>query len=169
MTDEEKIERPSLEKPDINIEKPQEAKEKKDFDEKPDLQVEQAPESDQEKISEAKKEVSEEVDRSAGQAQAVGQVPAVSKEARAKKLESIMADGLEDIYMNLDPAKQAEFKQAGEETARKINDLLDKAKVNIKKVLDLLKKWLSILPGVNKFFIEQEAKLRADKITKVKE
>jgi hypothetical protein len=89
-------------------------------------------------------------------------------EERRKDIEIAMAKGLEDIYMSLDPAKRAEFKKAGEETAEKINKLLEKTKVKIGQIVNLIRKWLSLLPGVNKFFLEQEAKIRADEVMKIK-
>jgi len=52
---------------------------------------------------------------------------------------------------------------------KKINTLLDKAKINLGKIASLIRKWLSIIPGVNKFFLEQEAKIKADEIMKLKE
>ena len=87
-----------------------------------------------------------------------------SLKERQQEIENILAEDLEDIYLNMSPAKQAEFKLAGEEVAGKINDLLARAKVKVKAVIDLIKKWLSLIPGINKFFLEQEAKIKTDKI-----
>ena len=36
------------------------------------------------------------------------------------------------------------------------------------KIIDVIKKWLSIIPGINKFFLEQEAKIKTDKIMELK-
>ncbi|MFA6306859.1 MAG: hypothetical protein WCV70_02615 [Patescibacteria group bacterium] len=87
---------------------------------------------------------------------------------RQKQVENILVSGLADIYLSLTPAKRQEFKKAGEETARKINQLLSKAKVNIGDIIKLIKKWLMLIPGVNKYFLEQEAKIKADEIMKMK-
>ena len=65
-------------------------------------------------------------------------------------------------------SKQREFKGEGEKTAAKINQLMSKTKVNVKKIINLIKKWLSIIPGINSFFLEQEAKIKADEIFKIK-
>ena len=46
---------------------------------------------------------------------------------------------------------------------------MDKAKLKVKKVVNLIKKWLTMIPGVNKFFLEQEAKIKTDEIVKLKE
>ncbi len=96
------------------------------------------------------------------------QPPVTPLEKRRKEVESLMAKGLDEIYLSLPVEKRREFKEAGEETAMKINDLLEKTKVNIGKIVNLIKKWLSLLPGVNKMFLEQEAKIRTDEIMKLK-
>ncbi|MDD5527563.1 MAG: hypothetical protein PHO56_01130 [Patescibacteria group bacterium] len=89
-------------------------------------------------------------------------------EEREKQIENFLARDLEEIYLGLPLEKQAEFRREGEETAKKINKLLEKTKINIGKIVDLIRKWLARLPGVNKFFLEQEAKIKADEIIKLK-
>jgi len=85
-----------------------------------------------------------------------------------KQIENILSSGLEEIYLSLTPEKQKKFKRAGEETAIKINKLLLKTKVNLGAIIKLIRKWLALIPGVNKYFLEQEAKIRADEIVKLK-
>lgn len=91
------------------------------------------------------------------------------REERQKKIEKIMSDDLADIYASLSPSEQEAFRKKGEETANEINTLMDKAKLKVKKVVNLIKKWLTMIPGVNKFFLEQEAKIKTDEIVKLKE
>jgi hypothetical protein len=81
-----------------------------------------------------------------------------------QNVEGVLASGLADTYAQLDPATQQRFKAAGEETAGKISLLLLSSKVQVKKIVDLIVAWLRIIPGVNQFFLEQEAKIKADKI-----
>ncbi len=88
---------------------------------------------------------------------------------REKKIEKVLEKDLEHIYLSMLPEKRKEFKIAGEQTAREINKLLEKAKVKIKKIIGLIRKWLLMIPGVNKFFLEQEAKIKADEIMKIKD
>lgn len=90
------------------------------------------------------------------------------KNEREIKIEEILSVGLDDIFLNLSPQKQKEFKIEGEKAVSKINVLLDKAKISVEKVIGIIKKWLSIIPKVNKFFLEQEAKIKADQIIKLK-
>ncbi len=87
---------------------------------------------------------------------------------RQKQIESILAADLEKIYLNLSPAKQKEFKLKGEQTATEINKLMSKIKVKVKEIVNLIIRWLKIIPGVNEFFLEQEAKIKADEIMKIK-
>lgn len=95
------------------------------------------------------------------------QIPTV-KDELTLKIEKLMEDGLEDAYKELTPVQQQEFKIKGEETAWKISHALKRTKVKIKEIFKLLLEWLKLLPGVNKFFLEQEAKIKADKIISLK-
>lgn len=79
-------------------------------------------------------------------------------------IEMILEEGLETTYASLDEAARLRFKTEGEATAKRIEQLLTQAKVKVKEILDLIRHWLLIIPGVNKFFIEQETKIKTDKI-----
>lgn len=89
-------------------------------------------------------------------------------EERKKEIEIILAKNLEDIYVNMPVSKQQEFRIAGEKTAKEINGLLSGTKVKLKKIVDLIKKWLSLVPGINKFFLDQESKIKADELLRLK-
>lgn len=91
------------------------------------------------------------------------------KKARQKKIEKVLSDGLDETYKKMDPELQKRFKQKGEQTAVQINQMLDKAKVRSKKIMKMIRKWLSLIPGVNKFFLDQEAKIKADSIIEIKD
>ena len=95
-------------------------------------------------------------------------VPKIKSTAR-KQIESILSEDLSDIYLSLPKEKQVEFKEAGEETAGKIEKLMQVVKINVKKIVDLIRRWLRLIPGVNKFFLEQEAKIKTDKIINLSE
>ncbi|MFH1142503.1 MAG: hypothetical protein V1695_02210, partial [Candidatus Uhrbacteria bacterium] len=71
---------------------------------------------------------------------------------------------LEDLYFQLPPNKQKEFKIKGEETAGLIKQMLYSTKVKGRKIVGWIKDWLKMIPGVNKFFLEQEAKIKTDQI-----
>ncbi len=84
--------------------------------------------------------------------------------ARYKEIEDVLADGLGDFYLDMDQLTQQKFKNAGEDAGRAIDRLIASGKCTARKVAEIIKKWLSLIPGVNKFFLEQEAKIKTDKI-----
>ena len=84
------------------------------------------------------------------------------------KVEKLLAEGLEDTYANLSPIAQQEFRLKGEQTASAIREMLHATKVKAKKIFQLILEWLSLLPNVNKFFLEQEAKIKTDRILELK-
>lgn len=91
------------------------------------------------------------------------------QEQRAQAIDTILSEGLNDIYLKMDPGSQRKFREGGEETVKKINVLMEKTKVKAGKIIDLIKAWLKMIPGVNRFFLEQEAKIKADKIMRIKD
>ncbi|MDD4333127.1 MAG: hypothetical protein PHT51_03370 [Patescibacteria group bacterium] len=135
---------------------------------KPETSVEISVEKAPEKVMESEgAQTAEKIGEDRGLA-AVANAQA-QKEQRKKEVENILAEDLEELYLSLPPDKQKEFKKIGEETAVKINNLLDRAKIKMRQVISLIRKWLAIIPGVNKFFLDQEAKIKADEIVKMKE
>jgi hypothetical protein len=90
------------------------------------------------------------------------------QQLRDEQIDAILSDGLSDIYLSLPPKKQAEFRVEGEAAVKKISGLLNQTKVKIKAIVDIIKRWLAIIPSLNKFFLEQEAKIKAEKIIKLK-
>jgi hypothetical protein len=87
---------------------------------------------------------------------------------REKAIEKIMARGLEESYLAMSPLEQQNFKTAGESVAKQINVLLGETKIKIVKIINLIRGWLKMLPGVNTFFLEQETKLKVDEILQLK-
>lgn len=95
-------------------------------------------------------------------------VPLKPKSQQLIRIEKILEQDLGKIYFSLPENLKKEFKVKGEETAAKIEILLQRAKVKVKEVIKLIMAWLKMIPGVNKYFIEQEAKIKTDKILKLK-
>jgi len=91
-------------------------------------------------------------------------VESVIKSATQQQVENILAEDLAQIYADLPQPIQQVFKAKGEEVAIKITGLLKKTKVKVKEIIKLIRAWLMIIPGVNKYFLEQEVKIKADKI-----
>ena len=88
---------------------------------------------------------------------------------REKEIDQILSQGLEDMYLAMTPEKRQEFKRVGEETSRKINAMLSETKIKVNKIIDLIRNWLALIPGVNRFFLEQETKIKTDEILKLKD
>lgn len=82
----------------------------------------------------------------------------------AVRIEKILEDGVGDAYNRLSPIAKQEFKLKGEQTAIKIRELLKSTHVKVKKIFQLILEWLKLLPGINRFFLEQEAKIKTDRI-----
>ncbi|MDD5749928.1 MAG: hypothetical protein PHO91_04090 [Patescibacteria group bacterium] len=81
-----------------------------------------------------------------------------------KKVEEILAQGMENVFLSMDARTQEVFKIKGEETAKKINTALQKAKIKFSEIVSLISNWLKIIPQVNRYYLEQEAKIKADAI-----
>ena len=87
---------------------------------------------------------------------------------RKKEIEDILASELVEIYTELPQSIKSDFKRKGEETISLIYAILNSTKVSTQKIIDLIKDWLMIIPGVNKFFVEQAAKIKTDELIKLK-
>jgi hypothetical protein len=85
------------------------------------------------------------------------------------KIEAILSENLDDLYMQMTPEQQLVFRQKGEETANKIELLLRDVRVKVREVLSAIRDWLKLLPGINKFFLEQEVKIKTDRLLAVHE
>ena len=48
--------------------------------------------------------------------------------------------------------------------AQNIRAMVASAKIQVRKIIQWIVGWLKLIPGVNIFFLEQEAKIKADKI-----
>lgn len=92
-----------------------------------------------------------------------GSIPQIRDDFTVQ-IEHIMEDGLKDAFLSMTPVQQQEFKIKGEETAILIRESLQSTKVKVKKIIFLLVDWLRLIPGINVFFVEQEAKIKADKL-----
>lgn len=87
----------------------------------------------------------------------------------SQDIEAILAEDMEELYKNLPKELQSDFKKKGEKTAQEIKSIITQAKVVVFKVVKLIKEWLLMVPGVNKFFLEQTSKIKAQKILDLSE
>jgi hypothetical protein len=79
-------------------------------------------------------------------------------------IENVLEENLGNFFANLKYQQQIEFKETGEAAALKIKTILHHGVYRIKDIVSIITNWLKSLPGINKFFLEQEAKIKADKI-----
>lgn len=94
--------------------------------------------------------------------------PLPPKDPMLADIERVLSEDLTDAFLAMPPDKQAAFKRAGEETAGRIREMLAAATVSAKKIFDQIREWLRMIPGINRFFVEQEAKIKTDKILRIK-
>lgn len=95
---------------------------------------------------------------------ALPSAPVAPREPVLIEIEQVLSENLQELYKNLPPDLQPGFKAKGEEIARTIRDMIDNAKVKAGRILKLIREWLRIIPGVNRFFLEKEAAIKAQKI-----
>ncbi len=81
-----------------------------------------------------------------------------------KEVENILSENIAEIYKKLPENKKALFRQTGEHVAAQIAQMIKSGIMQIKKILKWIYQWLKIIPGVNEFFLEQEAKIKSDKM-----
>ncbi len=91
------------------------------------------------------------------------------QQQRIKAIDGILEKNLQEVFLRMNTKERQEFKRQGEETVRKIDILLQQGKVKVNKIIELIKSWLALIPGVNKFFLEREAKIKTDKILHIKD
>lgn len=87
-----------------------------------------------------------------------------TKSEKLVGIEKVMSENMEAIFFSLNAKQQQIVKAEGEKTANQIELLLEQGKAVAKKVLALIRAWLHKIPGVNSFFLEQESKIKTDKI-----
>lgn len=94
---------------------------------------------------------------------------AVPKSSLRKNIETILSDGLMHVYQTMSLKDQERFRVTGEETATAIEMLVTSLKATGKQLVQLLRAWLLLIPHVNKFFMEQETKIKTDHLLVLQE
>lgn len=77
-------------------------------------------------------------------------------------IEHVLSDGLKELYEALPVEQQRQLKESGELLTVKIQELFVAAKATASSVLALVMAWLKSIPGVNRYYLEQEAKIKTD-------
>ncbi len=96
-------------------------------------------------------------------ASSVAQAPiVVQQDAVTLEVEKILEEDLGKLYAGLPEAAKPLFKRKGEEIAQQIAAMVRNLKVEVSRVIRLIRDWLLTIPKVNRFFLEQEAKIKTD-------
>lgn len=96
--------------------------------------------------------------------QAPVSIPRPAKDPHLVEVENILSAGLEEAYKELPPELKIKFKLEGERVSGIVWQMVETAKIQVQKIVDLIRHWLKIIPHVNHFFLEQETKIKTDKI-----
>lgn len=86
-----------------------------------------------------------------------------------QNVEGILAEGLADVFAHMSFEDQEKFRAKGEETATILETLVAQLKATSKRVVQLIRAWLLLIPHVNKFFLDQETKIKTDYVLALQE
>jgi len=97
-------------------------------------------------------------------AQPIAPAVEIQKDEVTIEVEKILEAGLGEYVPDMPEEARQRFLKKGGEVAAQLSVMVRTLNIHVSLVLKLLKEWLLTIPGVNKYFIEQEAKIKADKI-----
>lgn len=93
----------------------------------------------------------------------------VEKDQITLEVEKILEDGLGDYVPDMPDEARERFIHKGGEVAGELSSMVRSLNVKVKRVVTLIREWLLTIPGVNRYFIEQEAKIKTDRIVNLVE
>ncbi len=79
-------------------------------------------------------------------------------------VEKIMEEGMGVLYASLPEDAKPLFRKKGEDVAEEISAMVRSLKIEVAKILRLIRDWLLTIPKINRYFLEQEAKIKTDQI-----
>jgi uncharacterized protein YgbK (DUF1537 family) len=97
-------------------------------------------------------------------AEPVAPAAEVQKDEVTIEVEKILEAGLGEYVPDMPEEARQRFLKKGGEVAAQLSTMVRTLNIQVSLVVKLLKEWLLTIPGVNKYFIEQEAKIKADRI-----
>lgn len=80
------------------------------------------------------------------------------------RVERALEQNLWDLYFALPQGAREKFKVEGETAAAALRGAIESKRVKPNVILYAVHKWLRTIPKVNPYFLEQEAKIKTDKI-----
>jgi hypothetical protein len=87
----------------------------------------------------------------------------------AREVDAVLEEGLATIYATLPRENQDQFRNTGKVLVQKIEVTINQSNLKLKRLIQWLRSWLKIIPGINRFFLEQELKIKSDKIMDIAE
>ena len=92
----------------------------------------------------------------------------IEKSQTFLSIEKILEDGVGEYYATMPPKLQKRFKDNGTKITRSIEKLFLSKQNKIVEIAKLVHDWLDIIPHASPFYLEQEAKTKADEIMRLK-
>jgi hypothetical protein len=90
--------------------------------------------------------------------------PVPEADAVTLEVEKILEDGLGDYVEAMPPDARQRFLAKGRDVSTQIALMVRQFKVELRRTITLIRDWLLTIPGVNRYFLEQEAKIKTDRI-----
>ncbi len=115
-------------------------------------------------------EVAQTVERAAREQERIQAAPspvvtaAPVKDPLIANVERALEEGLQETYLAMTPPERVRFRTAGERAATRIGAMLAGGHLKFKLIWKLIRDWLKTIPGASRFFVEQEAKIKTDRI-----
>jgi len=91
-------------------------------------------------------------------------VPVQPADDVTMEVEKILEDGLGDYVETMPEDARQRFLTKGRDVSTQIAVMVRGLKVELRRVVSLIRDWLLTIPGVNRYFLEQEAKIKTDRI-----
>lgn len=90
--------------------------------------------------------------------------PAAEVDPVTLEVEKILEDGLGDYVEAMPAEARQRFLTKGRDVSTQIALMVRQFKVELRRTITLIRDWLLTIPGVNRYFLEQEAKIKTDRI-----
>ncbi|MBI5466667.1 MAG: hypothetical protein HY975_00415 [Candidatus Kerfeldbacteria bacterium] len=81
-----------------------------------------------------------------------------------RRIEDILAEGLEKTFRSLPAAEQSRFKTVGEQAAVRLTSEVKHRTPRLERLIMIVQSWLRLIPNLNPYYLEQEAKIKVEKI-----
>lgn len=91
----------------------------------------------------------------------------VPKDNVTVEVEKILEYGLGDYIPDMPEEARERFLKKGGEVAAQVSTMVHTLNVQVNLVVTLIKEWLLTIPGVNRYYIEQESKIKTDQIVEL--